>query len=127
MKAATVALVDAELARQQELKRRGKFTRTCDEMSDSDNLAIVIEELSEVAEEIGGPYPEHRDEEIIQVIACLVGWLERPKREFASQLQSFGSAALRAKLIMLGRMARDLQENPGEVVVSLTQRRGAAK
>jgi len=127
VKAATIALVDAELARQQELKRRGKFTRTCDEMSDSDNLAIVIEEMAEVAEEIGGPYPEHRDEEIVQAIACLVGWLERPKREFASHLQAFGSAALRARLVMLGRAARELQENPGETVVSLAARRGAAK
>lgn len=112
MKAATIAQVDAELLRQQELKRSGRFARTCEQMRDDDVLAVVLEEIAEVAEEIDGAYPEHLREELVQVIACLVAWYERPARDLSPHFSPVATRALRARVIALGRESRKLQQLP---------------
>lgn len=76
--------VHRERQRQDELKRRGKFARTCaDAMSDPERLAVLAEEFGEVAREVTEAIsdPSRRDvaklrAELVQTAAVCVAWCE---------------------------------------------------
>ena len=70
--------VAAERLRQEGLKASGKFPATCaDPIPDGAKLAILMEEVGEVARAINDR--QSRDElraELVQVAAVAVAWLE---------------------------------------------------
>ena len=81
------ARIAAERCRQQELLKAGKFTYTCSSpvVDDNRKLRILVEEVGEVAEAIERlemskrghlPAKEHLREELVQVAAVAVAWLE---------------------------------------------------
>lgn len=79
-------LISAERARQELLKRKGRFKFTCadPEMTDYDCLAVLTEELGEVAravqERSGAVSDVHLldlKRELVQVAAVAVAWFER--------------------------------------------------
>lgn len=92
---AAIALVVAERDRQQALKFTGKFVYTCADaaMSDADALAVLVEEVGEVAKEINetigrflgaaqyGEYRERLRAELVQVAAVAVAWVEKLGKE----------------------------------------------
>lgn len=75
-----------ERQRQETLKARGKFQYTCadQEMSDSDRLAVLVEEIGEVARAVLEEQKlAHENqvkgglrEELIQVAAVCMAWIE---------------------------------------------------
>lgn len=82
--------VVAERLRQRELLAVGRFKHTCDsrEISNFHKLAILTEELGEVAREVFEMHdkndfsPERKAQlkkELIQVAAVTVAWLETPE------------------------------------------------
>ena len=73
-----LALVERERERQEELKECGKFAATCaDEIPAGEKLAILVEEVGEVAREVceRGARAELL-EELVQVAAVAVAWAE---------------------------------------------------
>lgn len=79
--------VSDERMRQEHLKAEGKFTLTCaDEMSNGARLAVLMEEVGEVARAIleGGidgevSHDKHGKDlrkELVQVAAVAVAWIE---------------------------------------------------
>ena len=74
--------VDAEIARQDALARRGKFggTHILPSGPDHARLAVLVEEVGEVARELnealirGQNDLDHLRTELIQVGACAVAW-----------------------------------------------------
>ena len=74
--------VRVERARQEQLKQSGKFAATCadDTLSAGQKLAILVEEVGEVARAICDRDPEHMREELIQVAAVAVAWVEALSR-----------------------------------------------
>ena len=73
--------VAAERLRQEGLKASGKFTATCaDDIPAASKLAILVEEVGEVARAICDRDPEHMREELVQVAAVAVAWVEALSR-----------------------------------------------
>lgn len=79
-------LVEAERNRQEQLKAEGKFLFTCadDAMADTERLAVLTEEVGEVAREVlelqnlveeKGDVDRLRTE-LVQVAAIAVAWVE---------------------------------------------------
>lgn len=70
--------ITKERQRQERLKAEGKFKYTCAdaEMNAFDFLAVLGEEFGEVARAINERDPVNMRDEIIQVAACCVAWLE---------------------------------------------------
>lgn len=73
--------VAAEIQRQDDLTRAGKFggTHIIPGGPDSDRLTILVEEVGEVAKELneeraGNPDPGKKYDELIQTAACAVAW-----------------------------------------------------
>lgn len=66
-----------ELERQLELKASGKFPYTCEDdgLTDGERLAILVEEVGEVARAMQDHNLDNFREEIIQVAAIAVSWL----------------------------------------------------
>lgn len=76
----------AERERQDALKSQDRFKYTCAdwELSDSERLAILVEEIGEVAREVLGNQdlttdgtPGRLQTELVQAAAIIVSWLER--------------------------------------------------
>ena len=76
-----------ERKRQEELRESGKFTFTCRSpmMDDNKKLRVLVEEVGEVAEAIDRvesskaghlPARDHLRDELVQVAAVAVAWLE---------------------------------------------------
>lgn len=64
-----------ERVRQEALKLAGRFYRTCaDTMSNGERLAVLAEEVGEVARAMQGD--GDLEEELIQVAAVAVAWVE---------------------------------------------------
>lgn len=86
-------LVASERGRQNFLKSQGKFAYTCadKEMSHSEALAVLTEEVGEAAHEvnegIGGRYVDKRRllKELIQVAAVAVAWAEKTHNEIEAE------------------------------------------
>ena len=83
----TLALqaIEMERGRQNELKAAGRFKYTCADLepSESEKLAILTEELGEVAHEVNETIGGHRAldryalrKELIQVAAVACAWIE---------------------------------------------------
>jgi probable phosphoglycerate mutase len=106
----TLLSIAAEIARQDELKAAGKFVRTCAELSDGDNLLIVLEELSEVAEDMAAGQRGHARQELLETITCLVRWYEREDDDCKTYFRN--ADAIRDELITLGAKARAAQSPP---------------
>lgn len=70
--------ISQERKRQDELKQAGKFTHTCaDDIDNGRKLAILTEELGEVARAMCDKEPKERlREELIQVAAVATAWAE---------------------------------------------------
>ena len=70
--------VAAERLRQEGLKASGRFDATCADntLSAGQKLAILVEEVGEVARAICDRDPEHMREELVQVAAVAVAWVE---------------------------------------------------
>lgn len=129
----TAREIQQEIERQESLKAAGKFAKTCGDLADTDNLLVVIEELSEVAEAIVLGDPEHVREELTQVVACCVQWLQRPAGEYADEIAR--GTEMRARLFMLGEEVRAILDahqattrrhpfNPEEVDIGVGILRG---
>lgn len=79
----------SELYRANELQRAGKFPKTIAMCNDFEALAILVEEVGEVAHEVNEtigrtPDPEYLDRleiELIQVAAMAIGWATRIRRD----------------------------------------------
>lgn len=73
--------MDRERARQLQLKAQGKFRYTCSdpEMSHEECLAVLVEEMGELADAITVKSTDEMEEELIQVCAVAVAWLETLK------------------------------------------------
>ena len=71
-----LAEVGRERSRQEQLKAKGKFTYTCAdaEMTDGQRLAVLVEEVGEVARAMNDG--KGLREELIQVAAVAVAWVE---------------------------------------------------
>ena len=71
-----LAEVGRERSRQEQLKAEGKFTYTCAdaEMTDGQRLAVLVEEVGEVARAMNDG--KGLREELIQVAAVAVAWVE---------------------------------------------------
>jgi NTP pyrophosphatase (non-canonical NTP hydrolase) len=65
-----------ERQRQEQLKKEGKFLYTCAdaEMTDGERLAVLVEEVGEVARAMNDG--KGLREELIQVAAVAVAWVE---------------------------------------------------
>ena len=85
----TIGLVVEERSRQEQLKQEGRFAYTCadTDVSDTEKLVILAREFGEVAESVNvsGDKREkllslqtrsHLREELIQVAAVAVAWVE---------------------------------------------------
>ncbi|NBW23500.1 MAG: hypothetical protein EBR82_87720 [Caulobacteraceae bacterium] len=73
--------VAAERLRQEGLKASGKFPATCaDDIPAASKFAILVEEVGEVARAINDGDPEHMREELVQVAAVAVAWVEALSR-----------------------------------------------
>lgn len=89
----TQALSDVEVERfaQERMKADGKFEHTCDDaaMTDPERLAVLVEEVGEVAKEVLGNCDEKQNSEgnwdevrgrmrheLCQVAAVAVAWME---------------------------------------------------
>jgi len=77
--------VQLEMKRQQKLKEQGRFKYTCrdPEMSDGERLAVLVEEVGETARAIlekedlsHDKHHSHLREELIQVAAVALSWVE---------------------------------------------------
>lgn len=69
----------AERARQEELVAEGKFSTSCatrDGMTDAERLAVLVEEVGEAATEVLGRARGALREELVQVAAVAVAWIE---------------------------------------------------
>lgn len=77
MTSQVAADIDRELQRQIALKESGRFTFTCQEMPDLDNLSILVEELGEVAQAVEGGDVASLREELVQLAAVASGWVKR--------------------------------------------------
>lgn len=80
-----LALVAAERERQEVLKRSGRFKHTCADtgLTDAQKLCILTEELGEVARAVqeaadtaGDKHGKDLMEELVQVAAVAVAWVE---------------------------------------------------
>lgn len=72
-------LISQERERQETLKAAGKFAKTCaDAMDDGIRLAVLTEEVGELAHEIneGRATGLEAQKELIQVGAVVLAWLE---------------------------------------------------
>lgn len=98
--------INDEIVRQESLKAAGKFAKTCGDMADTDNLLVVIEELSEVAEAIDLCSPAAVREELIQVVACCVQWLQRPAGDYKDEIAE--GSVIRARLFAFGEEVRGI-------------------
>jgi hypothetical protein len=88
---AVLSAISAERDRQESLKAAGRFMFTCadDAMTDGECLAVLVEEIGEVAHEINEvigkrltqgkreAYRERLRTELIQVAAVATAWVER--------------------------------------------------
>lgn len=73
--------VRVERARQEQLKAEGKFAATCaDDIPAGAKLAVLVEEVGEVARAICERDPEAMREELVQVAAVAVAWVEALSR-----------------------------------------------
>ena len=76
--------IDDERHRQERLKSEGRFSMTCaDAMSDLERLAVLTEEVGEVARAIleqsrltNDDHGKELKKELVQVAAVCVAWLE---------------------------------------------------
>ena len=70
--------VAAERLRQDALKAAGKFPATCADntLSAGQKLAILVEEVGEVARAICDRNPKHMRKKLVQVAAVAVAWVE---------------------------------------------------
>ena len=73
--------VAAEIQRQDDLARAGKFggTHILPGGPDADRLIVLVEEVGEVAKELneeraGNPNPGQKYDELVQTAACAVAW-----------------------------------------------------
>jgi len=77
--------IDDERHRQERLKKEGRFKHTCrdPEMSDEERLAVLVEEVGEVARAVleakklaNDVHGKALTKELVQVAAVAVAWLE---------------------------------------------------
>lgn len=82
-RAMVVEKVAAERKRQNELKAQGKFTHTAaDEVDAFKKLAILLEEVGEVAKALNeGDDLASLQDELVQVAAVAIAWSEGIERE----------------------------------------------
>ena len=95
-----IADVIIERSRQDNLQKQGRFPWTCAdiEVPDANKLAILTEEVGEVAREISESFvwpedPERRERlrtELIQVAAVAVGWAEGLDEQMEQELAAVG-------------------------------------
>lgn len=85
--------IGTERIRQEQLRLEGKFPATCatvggPELSDDRCLRICVEEIGEIADALNErentlhrgeplPNPAHLRDEIIQLAACCIAWVQR--------------------------------------------------
>lgn len=71
-------LILRERYRQNTLKAEGKFPYTCadHEITDSERAVILTEEIGEVCRAVHDENPENLKEELVQVAAIALAWLE---------------------------------------------------
>ena len=86
VRAETAEAAVLELARADALQKAGKFPKTITMCTDFEALAVLVEEVGEVAHEVNetiGQYPkpdgyeERLETELIQVAAMAIGWAAR--------------------------------------------------
>ena len=79
-RSAAIDLILSERLRQEKLMRAGKFPWTCATrnalVSKADKLSVLAEEFGEVARAINDDDPANLKEELVQVAACCLAWLE---------------------------------------------------
>lgn len=73
-----IDLILKERHRQNTLKAEGKFPYTCadPELTDSERVVILTEEIGEVCRAVHDHLDENKKEELIQVAAIVLAWLE---------------------------------------------------
>lgn len=69
------AAVARECERQSELKAQGRFEYVIGECDPYRSVAILTEEIGEVARAVNDSKPAHLREELIQVAACCRSWV----------------------------------------------------
>ena len=106
-----LAEVGRERSRQEQLKAKGKFTYTCAdaEMPDGQRLAVLVEEVGEVARAMNDG--KGLREELIQVAAVAVAWVEAidtPESRFSGHTATLTPHRLPAGTVAAWEaMARD--------------------
>jgi NTP pyrophosphatase (non-canonical NTP hydrolase) len=76
-------LIRAERQRQEYLKLQGKFAHTCvDDIAPAEKYLFLAEEFGEVSEAIQNKDYENMRDELVQVAAICVAWLENDNDPF---------------------------------------------